>query len=80
MDLNTFESLCKTENKARLYFKKFCSAGKTAMFFAQRAGAIKSTELRVKSTDVSAADTSFMTLPADGLTSLIYRLKNGFGS
>lgn len=24
MDLNTFESLCKTENKARLYFKKFC--------------------------------------------------------
>jgi transposase len=24
MDLNTFESLCKTENKARLYFKKYC--------------------------------------------------------
>lgn len=24
MDINTFESLCKTENKARLYFKKFC--------------------------------------------------------
>ncbi len=24
MDLNTFESLCKTENKARLYFKKNC--------------------------------------------------------
>ena len=24
MDLNTFESLCKTENKARLYFKKKC--------------------------------------------------------
>lgn len=24
MDLNTFESLCKSENKARLYFKKYC--------------------------------------------------------
>jgi transposase len=24
MNLNTFESLCKTENKARLYFKKYC--------------------------------------------------------
>ena len=24
MDLNTFESLCKTENRVRLYFKKYC--------------------------------------------------------
>jgi len=24
MDIKTFESLCKTENKARLYFKKYC--------------------------------------------------------
>jgi hypothetical protein len=80
MDLNSFESLCKTENKARLYFKKFCwqkqrikhdftlrnSAGKNAMFFAQRVEAIKSIEFSIKSTVVSAVDINFMTLPTDG--------------
>ena len=56
------------------------SAGKTAMFFAQRAEAIKSTELPVRSTAASAADTSFMILAADGLIGSIYRLRSGSGS
>jgi hypothetical protein len=42
------------------------SAGKNAMFFAQRVKAIKSIEFLIKSTVVSAVDISFMTLPADG--------------
>ncbi len=50
------------------------------MFFAQRVEAIKSTEFLIKGTVVNAVDTSFMTLPAGGLTGSIYRLKNGFGS
>ena len=55
------------------------SAGKTAMFFAQRAEAIEYTELPVKSTVANAVDTSFMTLAADGLISLIYLLRSGSG-
>ena len=55
------------------------TAGKIAMFFAQRVEAIKSTEFLIKSTAVSAVDISFMTLPADGLTGLKYRIKSGFG-
>ena len=50
------------------------------MFFAQRVEAIKSIEFWIKGIAASAVVTGFMTLPADGSTSLIYRLKNGFGS
>jgi len=49
------------------------------MFFAQRVEAIKSTEFLIKGIAVNAVDTNFMTFPADGLTSSIYRLKSGFG-
>ena len=42
------------------------TAGKIAMFFAQRVEAIKSIEFMIKSTAVSAVDISFMTLPAGG--------------
>jgi hypothetical protein len=42
------------------------TAGKIAMFFAQRVEAIKSTEFPIKSTAVSAVDISFMILPAGG--------------
>mgnify|MGYP001612639849 CR=1 FL=1 len=55
------------------------TAGKIAMFFAQHVEAIKSIEFMIKSTDVSAVDISFMTLAADGLTGLKYRIKSGFG-
>jgi hypothetical protein len=56
------------------------TAGKIAMFFAQRVEAIKSIEFWIKGIAASAVVTDFMILPADGLTSLIYRLRNGFGS
>jgi len=56
------------------------TAGKIAMFFAQRVEAIKSIAFRIKGIAASAVVTDFMILPADGLTSLIYRLRNGFGS
>lgn len=55
------------------------TAGKIAMFFAQRVRAIKAIELRIKDTVVSAVVIGFMILPADGLTGLIYLSKNGFG-
>ena len=78
MDLNTFEFIGKTENKARLYFKKI--AGKTAMFFAQGAGAIKPYGISDKDIGANAVVISFMTLPADGLIDLKYRIRNGSGS
>ena len=49
------------------------------MFFAQGAGAIKSTEYGVKDTGANGAAISSMTLPADGLIGLRYRIRNGFG-
>jgi hypothetical protein len=45
------------------------TAGKIAIFFAQRAGAPKFTVYRIKDTDVNGVVISFMTLPADGLIS-----------
>ena len=77
MDLNTFEFIGKTENKARLYFKRYC--WKNSHVFAQGAGAIKSTEYGVKDTGANGAAISSMTLPADGLIGLRYRIRNGFG-
>jgi len=55
------------------------TAGKIAMFFAQRVEAIKYIGFMIKSTAVSAVDISFMTLPADGLIRSKYRIKSGFG-
>lgn len=69
MGINTVESLSKTENKAQLYCKKNC--WKIAIFFAQRAGAPKFTVYGIKDTSVNGVVISFMTLPADGLISLI---------
>ncbi len=74
MDLNTFEYLCKTENKARLYFKKYCWEN-SHVFFSQRVEATKSIEFLIKGIVVRPVDISFMTLPADGLIRLKYRQK-----
>ena len=42
------------------------TAGKIAMFFAQRAGAIKPIGFLIKDTGANAVVTSFTTLAADG--------------
>lgn len=49
------------------------------MFFTQGAGAIKSAESGVKDTGANGVAISSMTLPADGLIGLRYRIRNGFG-
>jgi len=73
--LNTY-----VKQKIKHDFSLRKTAGKNAMFFAQRVTAIKSIELRTKDIAVSAAVIGFMISAADGLTGLIYRLRNGFGS
>ena len=50
------------------------------MFFAQGAGAIKPMEFLIKDIGANAVVISFMTLPADGLIDLKYRIRNGSGS
>lgn len=49
------------------------------MFFAQGVEVIKFTEFLIKDIAVNGANISFMTLPADGLISLTYRIKSGSG-
>jgi len=73
--LNTYVKL-----KIKHVFSLRKTAGKIAMFFAQRVRAIKFTEFLIKGIAANAVVIGFMILPAGGLTDLIYRLKNGFGS
>jgi len=55
------------------------SAGKKGIFFAQGVGAIKYTELLEEDIDVKGVDILFMTLQIDGLISLRYLIRSGFG-
>jgi hypothetical protein len=67
------------KQKIKLVFILRNIAGKSAMFFAQGVGVIKSIGFQIKDIAVSAVAISFMTLLADGSINLTYPLKNGSG-
>jgi hypothetical protein len=77
MALNTFEFIGKTENKTRLYFKKYC--WENSHVFCTRCRSYKVYRIRGKRYGANGAAISSMTLPADGLIGLRYRIRNGFG-
>lgn len=66
MDLKSFETLVRTENTARLFFKKLC--WKTTVVSAVDAAAMPSAGLSKNDFDASAVNIRFMTSPVGGST------------
>jgi hypothetical protein len=64
MNVKTFEKLIKTENSARLYFRKKCYK-KTRIFYT-RCMSTKSIESQAKNTVVSNVNIRSMILLTDG--------------
>ena len=73
VDIQLFEFITKTENKTRLFFKKFCWKNRHVFCARCRSG------LLGKDTVVDIADILFMILLIDRLINLEYLTKTGSG-